>query len=489
MIEGDDILDVKGKIPSQAIFENVLDSVKEGILMVNRQGEVVLYNNNCARTDGLKREDVLGRNLLDVFPSLTRDSSILYQVMRTGKPVLNVTQTFTNFKGHAINIVSSSYPIYDQGKLWGALEISLDIQLVWETSERMIELQAELGQHQKNSVNGHKAGHGFYAIVTQDEIMEKTIAMGRRAARMECPLVVQGETGTGKELFVRAIHEESLRKDGPLISQNCAALPETLLEAALFGTTRGAFTGAQDRPGLFELADKGTLFLDEVISASVVFQAKLLRALEDMSIRRVGGARPINVDVRVVASLNMNPEEAMSKGLLREDFFYRIAVIYIELIPLRQRRCDIPLLAKHFLKPTGKELSPGAMRHLETHNWPGNVRELRNLLEGAAAVSEGSLIDTEHFSILGNISYTGMDIFSEPEDEKPGEDNQSLQSMLNRYERRIIYKNLRNEGGNLSAAARVLGLPRQTLWSKAKRLGIDFGNTQKNLQEEDNNCY
>lgn len=478
-----------GSTLSLAVIEEVLDSIKESILMVNREGRVVFYNNACARMDGLNRSDVLGRSLLEVFPSLTRESSILYQVMHTGKPVLDVTQTFTNFKGRAINMVCSSYPIYDRGELWGALEVSRDVRLVWETYEKMIELQAELAQRFKSNKiqTGERAGFG--AILTGDESMKKAIAIGRRAARMECPVVVYGETGTGKELFIRAIHDESPRKEGPLVSQNCAALPETLLEAALFGTTRGAFTGAQNRPGLFELADKGTLFLDEVVSASTFFQAKLLRTIEDLTIRRVGGTSQSKVDVRVVASLNIHPKEAISRGLLRNDFFYRLAVMYIELPPLRNRKSDIQLLARHFMEPSGKVISPEAMKYLEIHDWPGNVRELKNLLEGAISLTEGNLIEPEHLTMIRSTSHLEMLAPQEPQRDETGlnkqiyGEGQGLQEMLNSYERKIIEKTLKDTDGNLSDAARALIIPRQTLWSKVKRLSVDIRDFKGDMPE------
>lgn len=469
----------RDKIPSLAILERVLDSVNVGILVLNREGTVVLYNTECARIDGLDRSDVLGQKLLEVYPSLTPETSFLYRVMRTGKPALNITQTFTNFRGRPITIVSSSYPIYERGEIWGALEICQDVHLARETHEKIIELQAELAQALEENKKQHKELAGFHAIITSDEAMQKAISLGKKAARMDCPVVVYGETGTGKDLFVKAIHEESRRKNNPLISQNCAALPETLLEAALFGTTRGSFTGAQDRPGLFELADKGTLFLDEVISAPVVLQAKLLRILEDMTLRRVGGTTPIKVDVRVVASLNVRPEEAITKGLLREDFFYRLAVVFIELTPLRKRKGDIPLLARHFLAPSGKELSPGAMEFIMAHSWPGNVRELKNMLESAAAMTKNSIIDVEHFTILQDIAYAGMNTYWNRDRVKSSEhiqnEESSLQEMVDNYERQIIERALKNYGGNVAAAARSLGVPRQTLWSKVKRLGINSG--------------
>lgn len=470
-------------IPSAEILETLLDSVKVGVLVINRQGRVVLYNNECARIDGLERSDVLGRKMLEVFPSLTSETSILYQILKTGEPIMNVTQNFTNFKGRVISIVNSSFPLFVDGEIWGAMEVSQDVNLAWETYDRIIELQSELAQITSQKKSATRDRSGFNTIITCDESMQKAIKLARRAAGLDCPVVVYGETGTGKELFVKAIHAESPRKKGPLISQNCAALPETILEAALFGTKSGAFTGSQNRPGLFELADKGTLFLDEIVSAPIALQAKLLRVLEDMTIRRVGGTESIKVNVRVIASLNMHPDEAIAKGLLRRDFFYRLAYMNIVLTPLRERRKDIPLLIKHFLdrhaEATGERHSVSAdvMAILKKHEWPGNVRELKNMLEGAASIAENEEISLEHLSILRESSYTGMNIpwNSNPESTSPlsSMEESGLQEIIAKYEREIIETSLLKHGGNLTSAAKALKIPRQTLWSKVRKLGID----------------
>lgn len=470
-------------LPSAEILETLLDSVNVGVLVINRQGRVVLYNSECARIDGLERSDVLGRNMLEVFPSLNSETSILFQILKTGKPKLNVTQKFTNFNGRVISTVSSSFPLIVKGQTWGAMEVSQDINLAWETYDRIIELQAELAQATAHRKKISRERPGFNTIITCDESMQKAINLGHRAAGLDCPVVVYGETGTGKELFVKAVHAESSRKKGPLISQNCAALPETILEAALFGTKSGAFTGAQNRPGLFELADKGTLFLDEIVSAPVALQSKLLRVLEDMIVRRVGGTDSVKVDVRVIASLNMQPDEAIARGLLRRDFFYRLAFMYIALTPLRDRRKDIPLLVNHFLdlhaEATGEQyiLSAEVLDILHKHQWPGNVRELKNMLEGAASVAENGEIGIEHLSILRESSYTGMNIpWESPSDcSAPFAANEEagLQECLANYEREIIESCLLKHGGNLTAASRTLKLPRQTLWSKVRKLGID----------------
>jgi len=469
-----------GGIPYQSILNALIDSVKVGVLIIDKSGVIMYYNKECSVIDGLSIDDVLGRNLIEVYPSLTLESSIMYQVMKTGKAIYNATQHYTNFKGRLISTVNSTIPLYDDTGIWGSMEISQDVNLVWESYETILDLQAKLSPMNGVSARPHKKAAGFNTLVTADSSMKKVISLGRKAAKLDCPLVVYGETGTGKELFIQAIHQESPRKNGPLISQNCAALPETLLEAALFGTNSGAFTGAQNRPGLFELADKGTLFLDEVMSAPISLQAKLLRVLEDMTIRRVGGTKSIKVNVRVVASINTRPEEAIRKNLLREDFFYRLSYMFFVLIPLRQRINDVLPLANHFLElhaeisGNKKRITAEAVNKLRGHNWPGNVRELKNIIDKAASISSTDIIDVEHLSLLRESSYIGLKYPWDNESEASALLNEtegsSLQDLVDSYERDLIVGMLSKHGGNMAAAAKSLNIPRQTLWSKIKRL-------------------
>lgn len=477
-------------LPWLAVLEGIVRNVREGICVIDTEGRIVLYNHACGYMEGLDPREVMGRNILEIYPSLTRETSVLFKVMRECKPVENLTQTFTNFKGKTVTAVNSSYPIVDRNGVRGAIEITQDVQMAWEISNRITELQAALRNLPATvgrfPPEASEAQDPFGIIVTSDEEMFKVIALARQVARTDSPVLVCGETGTGKELFVRAIHAESARRSGPLIVQNCAALPETLLEATLFGTRRGAFTGAEERPGLFELADKGTLYLDELISAPPSLQAKLLRVLEDKTIRRLGATESKSVNVRVIASLNIPPEDAIERGLLRKDFYYRMAVVCIEIPPLRKRKKDIPLLARHFLQhfttENGrvKEISRPALELLLAHDWPGNVRELKNMLEGAACVAVGRLIMPEHFSLLKRYTYSTKNIpwpegTCEQDRALESRNPRSFQGIMLQHERELLEHALSISGGNVSAAARYLGLPRQTLWSKMKRYGISRG--------------
>ncbi|HBH03921.1 MAG TPA: Fis family transcriptional regulator [Candidatus Rokubacteria bacterium] len=308
-----------------------------------------------------------------------------------------------------------------------------------------------------------KREYRFRDLLSNSPKMHAVFDLARVAARSHSTILVQGESGTGKELLARAIHVESPRSTGPFVAVSCAALTETLLESELFGHEKGAFTGAVSRrKGKFEAAHGGTLFLDEIGDVSPKLQLDLLRVLEERRFSRVGGTESIQVDVRIIAATNRDLKKALEDGRFREDLYYRLNVIPITLPPLRQRREDLPLLVEHFLEHLGVELgrkleavSAEGMRLLTAHDWPGNVRELRNVLERAAVVASGPILDVADLGLL--------EVHTE---ERQG--SEGLAS-LEEVERRHIAEVLRRTGGNVSHAARILGIDRVTLYSKIKR--------------------
>jgi transcriptional regulator with PAS, ATPase and Fis domain len=329
---------------------------------------------------------------------------------------------------------------------------------------------------------------GFPFLIGQHPLIQKIHALIKKVSPSDATVLIMGESGTGKELVARAVHALSPRADRPFIPVNCGAIPAELLESEIFGHERGAFTGAIGaRAGMFQLANGGTIFLDEVGEMNPRLQVKLLRVLQDHEIRPVGGDRQIKVDVRVIAATNKELHQEVERGTFREDLFYRLQVIPIIMPPLRERRSDIPLLVEHFLdrhnrKRTERpaQILDEAMVHLWEYDWPGNVRELENLLERLVILSEDSFIRVD--SLPSNI----RSFISEKRIPKPtlSENGLDLNSAVEEFENRLIEEALRRTKGNKQAAARLLGLKRTTLVAKLRRrkTGTPYaGNAQSYL--------
>ncbi|MGB9976892.1 sigma-54 interaction domain-containing protein [Thermovenabulum sp.] len=466
----------------KAQLELLLSHIEEGIHIVDDAGVTVYYNDAVAKIEGLTKEEVIGRHILEIFPSLDEEKSTLLKVLKTGEPIYEKEQTFTNYKGKRITSINTTLPIKVGGKIIGAMEISRDITSVKDLSERINDLQAIIYGKKRPDEKKTGAVFTFEDIIGESRGIKELKALAKKAAKSAIPVLIWGETGTGKELFVQAIHNESARKNKPFIPQNCAALPATLLEGILFGTIKGGFTGAEDRPGLFELADGGTLFLDEINSMPMELQAKLLRVLQEGTVRRIGDTRVRCVDTRVITACSEDPVEAVGKKRLREDLFYRINVVSLRIPPLRERKEDIPILVDYFIKKYSPEnegsikVSQAVMDIFYEYPWPGNVRELEHAIEGALVIMEGDTILPAHlplqiksyFSpVRGNIIY---------------QESMNLQETLEKVERDLIKKAIENTRGNISRAARLLGIPRQTLQYKLRKISEIKG--ENYLKEE-----
>lgn len=500
----------------------ILENISQGVHVVDRSGVTVIYNKAASEIDGLSEREVIGKDVLSVFPSLDVHTSTLLRVLRTGIPELDRQQTFTNYKGKKITTVNSTYPIISDGKVIGACEISSDVTGLKEMSERILDLRREL----RGRGSGGRGGRSLYTlddIIGESQVMREVKRTAARVARSDAAVMVWGETGTGKELLVQAIHSASPRAGRPFVPQNCAAMPESLLEGLFFGTSKGGFTGATDRPGLMEIAEGGTLYLDEIDSMPLGLQAKMLRAIQEKKVRRLGDTRERPVDVRFIASTSVPPAQAVKAGLLRADLYYRLSVVEIGLPRLRDRREDIPLLVDYFLhkhakgvlggSPEVKQLSPQVMAAFLAYEWPGNVRELEHAIEGSLALSRGPVIDLEDLpaavrgigptaSFYLGAAHPGygkpaqVDTGEEPEhgsgtgphtpqipqglrEEGAGEGaGLPLKPRIRLEERKAVEEALRT-ARTVAAAARLLGIPRQTLQYKMRVLGIAVPTTRK----------
>ena len=321
-------------------------------------------------------------------------------------------------------------------------------------------------------------GSGFEELVGQAESLKRVLDIAQRAAPTDLTILIEGESGTGKEVLACAIHRLSARKEGPLIPVNAAAIPEGLLESELFGHERGAFTGAiRARPGRFELAKDGTLFLDEIGDMPLSMQVKILRALQERQIERVGGTKPIGVDVRIVAATHQNLDEMVAGGKFRQDLFYRLQGVRLRLPPLRERLDDLPLLVAHLLERAAQRLwrapatvSPEALRCLWTYPWPGNIRELQHALEAAMVLCDG-VIMPEHLPPAIQRGEAASAPAATPFTMTAGA---CLDDVLADGERRMILEALGKAGGVQARAAKLLGISERSLWYRVKKLRIQI---------------
>lgn len=463
---------IHSPIISKEILNAILSRIDEGIHVVDTKGTTIFYNEVAAKHDGLTVDEVVGHPLLEVFPSLNKGSSTLLKVLETKKAIYNEAQSYTNKHGRKIETINTTMPITVDNTLVGAMEIAKDYSTVKALSQQLIDLQRKWSSKK----NLHQKKHPV--LFTLNDFLTEyppLIAMKNEALRLaksHSPILVFGESGTGKEVFVQGIHHASLRSTQPFIAQNCAAIPETLLESILFGTSKGSYTGAVDRPGLFELANEGTLFLDELHAMPIDLQAKLLRVLEDGVIRRVGGTKDVVVNVRVMAAMNLHPKKALENRMIRPDLFYRLNVLTFELTPLRIRREDILFLTNVFItefnqklnkkiKGIGKEVESIFLNYL----WPGNVRELKHTVEYMMNVCEGDFLTAEHLPIM----LKGQtDDRSERKEESPI----SFRMKVEEFEKELIQEAMLKCNGNINRAAKLLQLPRQTLQYKLQKYSL-----------------
>ena len=455
------------------LLDVLVSIVAEGIHIVDRDGTSIFYNDAMAKVEQTRKEEVLGVDYREAFPDIRLEESTIYQVLHHGKSLHNRRQRYVNLYGKTLHTINTTIPVRDDdGQVLFAIEVSNDISNLTELSDKIMQLQDEINRPGKSPKREIRR-YCFNDLVGENTGFLRCIDWARRAAKTDAPVFLFGETGTGKELFAQSIHYGGARRNGPFLAQNCAALPENLLEGILFGTTKGGFTGAVDRAGLFEQASGGTLMLDELNSMPYELQSKLLRVLQEFYVRRVGGTKDIPVDVRIIATTNEEPQELIRKGLLRQDLYYRLSVVNIAIPPLRDRKDDLGLLCDLMIrrhserfrkKVTG--ISPEALDLLAGYHFPGNVRELENLIMQALFLAEDEQILTpELFSLPKGQRWSR----SEGEGYQIGD---PLQDYIAETEKRILQEMLEKCHGNVSRCAAILQLKRQTLQAKLKKYEI-----------------
>lgn len=461
---------------NKELLQNILRYGNMGIHVIDNQRKTIIYNEVMADLEGLSVNQVMGKDILEIFPSLDDNTSTLIKVIDTQEAIINSTQTYFNFKGQSITTISTTIPIFNDGRIVGALEIANNLTNIRNLSNQLLELQKELNltKSKKIKLDNTIKRYLFSSIIGNNESLNRAIDISRKASMSPSSVLIYGETGTGKEMFAQSIHYEGIRNDKPFIAQNCAAIPESLLEGILFGTQKGGFTGAIDREGIFEQAQGGTLLLDEINSMDLSLQTKLLRVLQEGYIRRIGGKKDIPVDVRIIATTNEDPSKSIHKGKLRKDLYYRLGVINITIPPLRDRIDDLGLLCDHFimkynhiLNKNVKGINEVVMSEFKSYSWPGNVRELENFIESALNIvdDEDKILTKDDFAsskLLPNKILYSPDILQKLK-------YKSLPQLLGDLERDIILDELKNKGNNLTKTASALGIKRQTLQHKLKK--------------------
>lgn len=431
------------------------------ILVTDKEGKIMYYNNFNDVHVSLANQDHIGKSIFELYTWLTRENSTIFKVIDSGEPLVNQLQNIKIDKNNVVTAFNSAFPLINKSGIVGAIEISTSLQ-----NKRSHK------KSDKSKYSNFSAKYNFGDIITDNLKMKELIKLLKGVARGQSNIFIYGETGTGKEIIAHAVHNHSSRWNKPFVAQNCAAVPSTLIESVLFGSTKGSFTGAEDKQGLFEIANGGTIYLDEVNSMSLDMQAKLLRVIEDKKIRRVGDNREIDVDVRFISSTNENPEKMLEGNKFRKDLFYRLNVVGVEIPPLRERRDDIKVLCEFFMYSFNKVfnkkvlgLEDKVMDALMEYEWPGNVRELRNCIESAYNLVNGSNIKLNH--IPGYIADTVTKHKS-----KSGTFEKKLPVMLDEYEKDVIEKALGQKKYNVTKTSKVLGIPRQTLYYKLKKYNL-----------------
>lgn len=435
----------------------ILDSINEGVFTVDLDWRITAFNQAAEQITGVERQEALGKPCCEVFrASICENACVLRRTLTTGKPIVNATAHIINHAGQRVPIRISTALLKDAGgAVIGGVETFQDLSQIEQ-------LQKQL-----------EARYTFEDIVGRSPAMASLFQILPQIAESDSTVLIEGPSGTGKELFARAIHNLSRRKKKPFVAINCAALPDTLLESELFGHKAGAFTDARrDKPGRFTMADGGTIFLDEIGDISPAMQVRLLRVLQERCVEPLGSLESVKVNVRVLAATNRDLAKLVRAGKFREDLYYRIRVVYLKLPPLRQRREDIPLLIDRlvakFNRLQGKDIagvSNEVLARLMEHEYPGNVRELENIIEQAFVLCRGGLIELHHLPME----------LRPAAGHSPGE--YGSPATLESMERLLIAEALRRHRGNRKQTARELGIDTSTLFRKLKSLKVDLPDT------------
>jgi arginine utilization regulatory protein len=466
-------------------FISVMDRLDEGVIITDDKGVVRYFNETQCQIDGLDADYAVGKKVTEIY-ELCGNTSLIMLCLKLGQPIRNKTFFYKTKLGKVANTICSIFPILNGMQLQGAVCFVKDYQILRNTTPVI-----SIPEIKPKKENGTR--YTFADIIGSNNELIRAVNTCRTAADSASPIMLIGETGTGKELFAQSIHNYSSRSHYPYFAVNCAAIPETLLEGFLFGTTKGAFTGAMDKPGLLEQANGSTLFLDELLAMPVSLQAKLLRVLQEKKVCRIGSTHEINLNIKILTSINKPPRDAIKNNELRIDLFYRIGVVLVAIPSLRERLDDLLNLINHFLlihnKNLGtnvKSVSDDVMSLFQSYDWPGNIRELEHLIEGALnIIGYDERLSLRYFSSAfetmnrADLRQQVLNIPSKIDQQKKAGEllmeevvqlpPNSLPENQYKQERQALCEVLVSTKGNISRSSSILGISRQLLHYKMKK--------------------
>lgn len=479
------------------IYESVLDQVEEGVVISDDENRILFINRAAEVIEGIDAKKSINKRMEELYSptDLTPNQSHHSVVLDTGIPANEYYNKYVVKENHKIvNALERMFPVNVGKKTIAVYSLIKNLPVLKKSMEQSLGLYTHFAEEKPK--NGTK--YNFGSILGNDIRFVETISNAKHVAKNQTNVLIYGETGTGKELFAQSIHNYSSYQVGPFISVNCAAIPNTLLESMFFGTTKGAYTGAVNTPGLFEQAENGTIFLDEINSMDMALQAKILKVIENRTVRRIGADKETEIRCRILCALNEDPVQCIEDGKLRRDLYYRLSSCILHIPPLRERKSDIPLYCNYFLSRFNKEYSQriervdeGLLSLFMSYNWPGNVRELQHVIESAYSVAEESIrvLKLENISSYYKSSFVEENgnskmktakmeesIVDEMQHDTASEDftpqPSGLKNQIDAYEKEIIARTLAETNGNVTVAAQILEITRQALQHKIRKYEI-----------------
>ncbi len=458
-------------------LEEIIENLNDGILFTDREGRILIYNKAMESLEKRDARDMIGKYIWDAYGYNDINKSEHMQVLKSGTPIINKYKAHAYNNGKPIYKSYSTYPIKKDSEIIGVYSISKDETRLQSLLSESIELKRQFREMPRDvkyiKPNGTK--FTFSDIIGSSSIMKRTIKIAQSVSWLDSNILIVGSTGTGKEVLAQSIHNYGKRKPYPFVGINCSAIPENLLESILFGTTKGAYTGAVDSLGLFLEAGEGTLFLDELDSMPINMQIKLLRVLQERRVRPVGGKEEYEIKCRVISSMGQDPYVLIEKGKLREDLFYRVSGCDLYLPDLKDREGDLFELAEYYIAINNGimnknvyYISDNLKKFMYNYDWPGNIRQLEHFIENIMVRTD----DNDNYLRLENVPEYILENIAEDLDFESFEKGKTLPEKLDSMERKLIIKELEYNRWNVTKTAESLGITRQSLNYRMKKLNI-----------------